>query len=125
MEFYYDETWGNYEKAKSVCANAGGILFEAKNATVTKAVSDHFERFVKSINSRFWLGIHKNTDNGTYVYESDGMPIGWTNWANGKPSTSSREADQTGKEKCVVIFKNKHIDCYPVCGFALYLRINE
>ena len=99
MEFYYDRGFfRDFEEAKSVCVNAGGTLFEPRNATVTKAVSDHFDYF--------WLGIHNNTDNGTFVYESDGMPIGWTNWANGKPSTLSWETQyQTGKENCAAIHR--------------------
>ena len=104
MEFYYDKRERDYEKAKVVCANAGGMIFEPRNRAVTEAVSDRFGYRLGG----FWLGIHKSTDDGTFVYESDGKLVEWTNWANKKSNfLANFWKEHTEKENCAVTFNGK------------------
>ena len=96
MEFYSAGTHSQFQEAKFLCENAGGMIFEPRNEMITKAVINHFGLF------DVWLGIHNNTDDGTFVFESDGTPVEWTNWANRKPS-KRHERDETGEENCALV----------------------
>ena len=40
-----------------------------------------------------WLGIHDISNEGTFVYDSTGEPIGFTDWTNGEPNNDGGEGD--------------------------------
>ena len=104
MEFYYDRRSRDLKEAKSVCAKAGGMIFEPKNELITKAVSDYIYG-LSTIGrySTFWLGIYNNTHNGTFVYDYDSTPE-FTIEPNGEPS-SFFWRPHTGKENCALIYE--------------------
>ena len=49
----------------------------------------------------FWLGIHNVTDNGKFVYASDGTPVEKYDWADKQPDNSK---DYGGLEEYGVEF---------------------
>merc|ERR1712072_1216923 len=45
--------------------------------------------------SNFWLGIHDISNEGKFIYDSDGKDLVWTNWNTGEPN------DWRNGEDCV------------------------
>ena len=77
----------NFDDASETCSTVGGKLPGPK----TKAINDEIatEAYNVISNSKYWLGINDKGTEGTWVYNSDGQTITWSNWKSGQPSGGS------------------------------------
>ena len=78
----------NFDDASETCSTVGGKLPGPK----TKAIND--EIATEAINvlgsgNGYWLGINDAAKEGTWVYNSDGQEISWSNWRSGEPNEGS------------------------------------
>ena len=71
-----------HENAIQFCISWGGKLFEPKTPEANSEVNN----LAKAQGLVwYWLGINDVSEEGNFVYNSDGKAIGWTNWASGQP----------------------------------------
>ena len=78
-EFYFNVGTANVEDAKAYCINQGGKLFEPKSSEVNMNITNLAkDRGMLD----FWIGINDISEEGNFVYASNGSPIIWSNWAN-------------------------------------------
>ena len=73
-----------HHRAKDLCRNIGGILYEPKNQSVMKIVINKAQA-MDSVNG-FWIGIRDVDIEGTFVYDSDKSPLLFTDWNYGQPN---------------------------------------
>ena len=79
------------ETSKEMCEEVGGILPEPRT-------SDGY-RFLSSLNTRmFHLGMSDESEEGRWLWDSDGSPVIWTNW-------ESRFLEPTGgrQKNCAIV----------------------
>ena len=86
-----------YAEAKEICKSHGRQLAEPTSASANSEVTELAK--AKGV-SRFWIGIHDITNEGTFTYESNGQPIGYKNWNYGEPN------DWGSGEDCAEIYVN-------------------
>ena len=72
-----------HAEAIEVCKSLGRQLVEPTSASANSEVTALAQ--AKGV-SRFWIGIHDITNEGTFTYESNGQPIGYKNWNYGEPN---------------------------------------
>ena len=72
-----------HAEAIEVCKSLGRQLVEPTSASANSEVTALAK--AKGV-SRFWIGIHDITNEGTFTYESNGQPIGYKNWNYGEPN---------------------------------------
>ena len=86
-----------HAEAIEVCKSLGRQLVEPTSASANSEVTALAQ--AKGV-SRFWIGIHDITNEGTFTYESNGQPIGYKNWKDGEPN------DWESGEDCAEIYVN-------------------
>ena len=86
-----------HAEAIEVCKSLGRQLVEPTSASANSEVTALAK--AKGV-SRFWIGIHDITNEGTFTYESNGQPIGYKNWNYGEPN------DWGSGEDCAEIYVN-------------------
>ena len=98
--FYFVKEKTSFNFARSACIKRGGKLFEPRSRDITLDLINHAS--LNGIDS-FWLGIHKGiAHDGSYGYDSDDIPIEWSNWHwhNGEPKYNER------RHNCAVVNGN-------------------
>ena len=82
-DYHFDIKKKSHSDAKATCQSIGGKLFEPTCEKVYNEVSALAK--TKGI-SNFWLGIHDISNEGKFIYDSDGKDLVWTNWNSGEPN---------------------------------------
>ena len=82
-----------YADAVDECKGLGKQLAEPRCASANSAI---YQEASTNAVSRFWIGIQDISIEGSFVYESSGQTIGYTNWNSNEPNNS-------GNEDCVEI----------------------
>ena len=96
-EYIFVKTKETFENAESFCVDNGAKLFEPRKRYITKDVINH----AKTLNiNEFWLGIHDQDQEGTFVHASDNGLIEWSNWADGEPNNYKHHGED---EDCALI----------------------
>ena len=73
-----------------MCESVGGKMAEPKS----KEINDEIQKEASSVIGRgtwYWLGLNDEEKEGTWVYNSDGQKIEWSNWGKKEPSGGSKE----------------------------------
>ena len=94
--YHFDNEKKSHSEAKATCQSIGGKLFEPTCEKVYNEVSALAK--TKGI-SNFWLGIHDISNEGKFVYDSDGKDLVWTNWNSGEPNDWKKKEDCTMSDK--------------------------
>ena len=76
----------NYATANQTCKDIGGKLAEPRNQTTNEFFTDLANE--KGIVYEYWIGINDISEEGKFVYESNGEQITWTNWGPGEPNNA-------------------------------------
>ena len=74
----------NYDVAVANCKIMGAKLAEPIDPQVDLAIAN-LVTFKTGSHERYWLGINDREENNTWVYESSGEPVKYTNWLKGQP----------------------------------------
>ena len=75
----------SYEEAVSYCATKGGKLAEPKSDEANNDIVNLAEsNIMEFIN--VWIGIDDKSQEGYFVYASDGSPIVYSNWMSDQPN---------------------------------------
>ncbi|XP_003207822.1 mannose-binding protein isoform X1 [Meleagris gallopavo] len=75
----------NFEKGKSLCAKAGGMLASPRNEAENTALKD-----LVSPSSQAYIGISDAQTEGKFMYLSGG-PLTYSNWKPGEPNNMKNE----------------------------------
>ena len=81
--YHFDNEKKSHSEAKATCQSIGGKLFEPKSE---KAYNEVIALAKAKGISNFWLGIHDISNEGKFIYDSDGKDLVWTNWNTGEPN---------------------------------------
>jgi len=79
----------NFDDASETCSTLGGKLPGPKTKAINDEIATEAMNFISS--SPYWLGINDAETDGTWVYNSDGQTIDWSNWEPGQPNGGSSE----------------------------------
>ena len=93
----------------------------------SKEINDEIQKEASSVIGRgtwYWLGINDEETEGTWVYNSDGETIEWSNWQSGQGNYGSSEncAITSGSSDTTVHGKWYDVPCatsnrYFICEF--------
>ena len=90
-EYHFNSEELTYATAKKNCEDIGGKLAEPRE----QATNDFFTDVANQngIQDSFWFGINDISDEGVFVYESNNVPVSWTNWASNEPNNGPEQGD--------------------------------
>ena len=88
-EYHFNFEQLNYATAKQNCDYIGGKLAEPRE----QATNDFFTAVANQngIQDSFWFGINDISEEGVFVYESNNVPVSWTNWDSSEPNNGPGE----------------------------------
>lgn len=75
----------NFEKGKSLCAKAGGVLASPRNEAENTALKD-----LVSPSTQAYIGVSDAQTEGRFMYVSGG-PLTYSNWKPGEPNNMKNE----------------------------------
>ena len=87
----------NFTEATAECEEMGAYLVEPRTVEMSNLVKS-FE--ILTFSSRFYIGLTDVTGNGSFVWQSDGELVNYTDWLVGRPKGQD-------KRNCVVLKKGK------------------
>jgi len=82
------KTYKNFDDASETCSTLGGKLYEPKTEAINYEIATEANKVIFNGESH-WIGINDKETEGTWVYNSDGQTIEWSNWRSGEPDDGS------------------------------------
>jgi len=84
--FYITDSKETYINAKTQCSIKGGKMYEPRDAETLLILVEYLKNvlgYTTSSEYRTWIGISDREEEGTNIYESDGLDVNYDNWQSG------------------------------------------